>query len=131
MIIDRDKTNTSFTYYATAYTSQSLVSERSDYASVVGNACSKPLPEYPEENKNSLTTLTIFPNPFNPTTQVSYSLLEENYARLNIYNISGQKIAELVNQYQNAGEYKVSFGGYSLAGGILLRLTLFEQHFIT
>ncbi|MFA7710395.1 MAG: GLUG motif-containing protein [Candidatus Neomarinimicrobiota bacterium] len=57
-----------------------------------------------------------YPNPFNPTTTISYGLPEPGRVRMVIYNIYGQKIAELVNQTQNAGWYQTNWNGKNQSG---------------
>ena len=122
-------------YYATAKGSSSPESEASNIVQIKTDHAEKKQPEKPlkqdEVNKNNITALTIFPNPFNPSTQVFYSLLEENYVRLDVYNISGQKISQLVNKYQYPGEYSVSFDGYSMAGGIYFVRLQYSDQIIT
>ena len=52
-----------------------------------------------------------YPNPFNPETTIGYRLKEEGYVRLNVYDIKGELIEELVNEHKNAGYYEVRFNG--------------------
>lgn len=59
-----------------------------------------------------------FPNPFNPSTQISYVLAEADFVTLKIYNMSGREIRSLVNTYQRDGRYSVHFDGAGLASGI-------------
>lgn len=59
-----------------------------------------------------------YPNPFNPTTIISYSLPENNFVLLKIYNILGEETATLVNKKQNAGNYNVEFNGNDFSSGI-------------
>ncbi len=50
-----------------------------------------------------------YPNPFNPQTKISYRLKEGGYVKLYVYNIKGEIIEILVNQYQEGGYYEVEF----------------------
>ncbi len=58
-----------------------------------------------------------YPNPFNPTTIISYDLPKQEIVKINIYNILGERVAELVNQMQSAGIYKVNFDASHLSTG--------------
>ncbi len=59
-----------------------------------------------------------FPNPFNPSTVISYSLSENSYVSLKIYNSLGMEVATLVNSQQYSGVYSVGFDGSKLSTGI-------------
>jgi len=59
-----------------------------------------------------------YPNPFNPETIINYELRITNYVELNIYDISGQKVTNLVSENQRAGSYKVTWDGSGFAGGV-------------
>jgi hypothetical protein len=65
-----------------------------------------------------------YPNPFNPSTIISYRITTDGYVKLNIYDIKGEKITELVNEYQKPGYYEIKFSdnkkGEDLASGIYL-----------
>ncbi|NUN08888.1 MAG: T9SS type A sorting domain-containing protein [Ignavibacteriaceae bacterium] len=60
------------------------------------------------------------PNPFNPSTSISYSLPVESRVTLVIYSMSGEKVAELVNEVQPAGSYSVPFDASRLSSGTYL-----------
>ncbi len=53
--------------------------------------------------------LGAYPNPFNPSTEISYMLARNGNVKLTVYNLLGQTVATLVNQRQNAGQHRVVF----------------------
>ncbi|MBD3232599.1 MAG: S8 family serine peptidase [candidate division Zixibacteria bacterium] len=58
-----------------------------------------------------------YPNPFNPVTKIGYSLPTGADVRLVVYNLTGQRVAELVNEYQQAGNYEVKWDSRNDGGG--------------
>ncbi|MDO8549941.1 MAG: family 10 glycosylhydrolase [Ignavibacteria bacterium] len=61
-----------------------------------------------------------YPNPFNPTTTIKFSLPHAGYAKLKVYNLLGQEIAVLLNDYRNAGYHEIFFDASQLASGIYI-----------
>lgn len=61
-----------------------------------------------------------FPNPFNPTTIINYSLKTTGMVTIKVYNVLGQEVATLVNEVQNTGLHTVNFNASSLSSGIYL-----------
>jgi hypothetical protein len=59
-----------------------------------------------------------YPNPFNPATKISYSILKSSNVRLQVFDILGQKVAELVNEKQDMGNYSVDFDASKLTSGV-------------
>ena len=59
-----------------------------------------------------------FPNPFNPSTVIKFSLPEETNVTLKIYNLLGEKITELVNDKLEAGNYSYTWNAQSSASGV-------------
>jgi hypothetical protein len=59
-----------------------------------------------------------YPNPFNPSTVITYSIPASSNVVINVYNVIGELIKTLVNQYQEAGIYKVNFDARDLSNGI-------------
>ena len=61
-----------------------------------------------------------YPNPFNPTTRIQYALPEFTNVKIEIFNSLGQKLAELVNEQQNAGIHEITFKLEGLSTGVYL-----------
>jgi hypothetical protein len=61
-----------------------------------------------------------FPNPFNPTTQISYELAAAGPVRLTVYDVLGRKVASLVDGEEQAGSHQVRFDGTGLASGVYI-----------
>ena len=74
------------------------------------------------DNKNILNKEIIlyqnYPNPFNPTTTIKFALSQAGAVKVNIYNVRGGKIAEVVNGYKKAGYHTVEFDGSKFTSGI-------------
>ncbi len=61
-----------------------------------------------------------YPNPFNPSTKINYSIQTEGLVTLKVFNILGQEVATLVNDFQTAGAHTVNFDATKLSSGIYL-----------
>ncbi|MCH7516136.1 MAG: T9SS type A sorting domain-containing protein, partial [Bacteroidetes bacterium] len=61
-----------------------------------------------------------FPNPFNPSTQITYTLAKDSEVTLSIYDMLGTKVAELVNAKQTAGSYMINFNAKILSSGVYI-----------
>ena len=55
-----------------------------------------------------------FPNPFNPSTKINYTLPYDSKVILEVFNINGEKVVQLVNKEQSAGYYSVDFSSSSI-----------------
>ena len=61
-----------------------------------------------------------FPNPFNPSTMIQFSLPKDQMVSLNIYNINGQLVESLVNQTLKAGMHQVNWNATGFASGMYI-----------
>lgn len=59
-----------------------------------------------------------YPNPFNPSTVISYQLSVNSKVSLKVFDLLGNEVAELVNNWLEAGRYKATFNASSLSSGI-------------
>lgn len=59
-----------------------------------------------------------YPNPFNPTTNINFSIPKNQNVSLKVYDMMGREVAELVNQFMQAGEYKADFNASNLTSGV-------------
>lgn len=59
-----------------------------------------------------------WPNPFNPVTNLNYSIEESGHVKLAIYDITGRQVSQLVNENQNAGEHHLTWQADQFASGI-------------
>lgn len=69
------------------------------------------------ELENSLAN---FPNPFNPVTNISFSIKEAGHVNIKVFDLIGQQVAELVNEEKEAGSYQISFNASHLPSGIYI-----------
>ena len=106
--------STSFNYNGSLLTfaSISYQSECYDISSVEGNE------EIPEAYKLEQN----YPNPFNPNTKISWQSTVSGNQTLKVYDVLGNEVATLVDEYRDAGNYEVEFqssiGSRQLASGI-------------
>ena len=73
------------------------------------------------ENSSNPTNFKLYdnyPNPFNPSTSIRYSIPEGSFTSIKIYNSLGSEVATLVNETKSAGTYEVEFNASNLSSGI-------------
>lgn len=59
-----------------------------------------------------------YPNPFNPSTSIDFSIAEASVVKLGVYNLLGQEVKVLVNEFKEAGPHTVTFDASSLTSGV-------------
>ena len=76
----------------------------------------------------SLLQSEIFPNPFNQTTTVRYTLHQAADVQIEVYDTSGRLITSLLEGRQESGDHCIEFDGSKLASGIYLLRTNSAEH---
>ena len=72
-----------------------------------------------------------YPNPFNPGTTISYYLGSPGYVTITVYNLAGNAVTTLVEEFRSGGEHEVGFDGTGLPSGIYFyELLTGEKHAI-
>jgi len=69
-----------------------------------------------EKTPKALPVIHSYPNPFNPSTTIEFTLPESGFTTLSIYNISGQKVRELTADYMTAGTHSLTWDGRDGSG---------------
>lgn len=62
--------------------------------------------------------INAYPNPFNPTTKISFQIPETGYVSLKVYNSLGKEVADLVNEMKTEGKYTEIFDASNLSSGV-------------
>ncbi|MFQ5582901.1 MAG: FlgD immunoglobulin-like domain containing protein [Calditrichia bacterium] len=70
----------------------------------------------PDQVPNAYRLDANYPNPFNPSTTITYHLAKAGHTTLKIYNMVGQEVKTLVNENQAAGEFSVTWNGRDNSG---------------
>lgn len=74
----------------------------------------------PQTSPIQFTMDQNFPNPFNPVTNINYSLANNGNTRLTIIDALGRDVKTIVNEYKSAGSYTVKVNGADLSSGMYL-----------
>lgn len=73
-----------------------------------------------EENENpeQIVLHQNYPNPFNPSTKINFTLITEGLTILKIYDVNGQEVKSILNEYKQPGNYEVIFNADALGSGV-------------
>ncbi len=114
-----------FAYYVIAVDDNSFESPPSNLASTDG--------EYIGPNSNDLekeelanASLRSYPNPFNPSTTIKFTLRKKAEIKMRVFNTNGRQVKQLINGEKSAGSHQVKLSGDKLASGIYM--VHFEAH---
>ena len=69
---------------------------------------------------NRYSIKSIYPNPFNPITNITYGIPKYSYISISVYNLSGNKITSLINDFQNVGYNTIIWNASNFPSGIYL-----------
>ena len=98
-------TEKNYYYLITAFDNQGNQSAPSEQINVTITG----MTEHPPIGFDNYALLSNYPNPFNPSTIIPYRLKEAGYVKLYIYDMKGELVKILVNQWQDKGYYEVVF----------------------
>jgi plastocyanin len=75
-------------------------------------------PKRPAPASSAFALSQNYPNPFNPVTQIRFDLTRDGPAMLDVFNLMGQRVAQLVHAPLTAGSHTVSFDAGALPSGV-------------
>ncbi len=70
------------------------------------------------EQLKALELVNVFPNPFNPATTISFTIFSEAHVNLSVYDITGRKVAILVDHSMRAGRHSAVFNASDFTSGV-------------
>ena len=70
------------------------------------------------KQEQGFALLPNYPNPFNPSTTIRYTVPGPGHVRVRVFNVLGQLVSTLVDEVQTAGSRRVTFDGRGLASGV-------------
>ncbi len=82
------------------------------------------------DNINFNLDISCYPNPFNNSTNINYSVKNNGKIKIVAYNILGERIQILVDGYKEIGEYFIEFGNINIPSGIYFITLYYENNFI-
>jgi photosystem II stability/assembly factor-like uncharacterized protein len=104
-----------------------LYNDRTMYLAGAGGTWKRPRMYFTDVDNISLATLPQvaelyqnFPNPFNPTTSITYQIPSSTTVSIVVYDLLGREVATLVNEHKSAGTHQVQFHAEGLATGVYL-----------
>ena len=78
-----------------------------------------------------LSKISVFPNPFNNLTSITYSLNNTSEVEIHVYDMIGNKLKTIINKRMNIGNHKIEFSRNGLVPGIyILKLKISDNEYI-
>jgi len=66
---------------------------------------------YADNQLNKVRAISNYPNPFNPSTTIAFSIPETGRVRVSVYNVKGEKIKDLLNTEMTRGNHRLVWDG--------------------
>jgi len=82
----------------------------------------------PADDQHEFNLEQNYPNPFNSKTKINFWISEFGFVLFKVYDILGNEVATLVNEYKSAGKYEIEFDANDLAGGVYLYTMFIENY---
>lgn len=73
-----------------------------------------------DNTPNKFELFQNYPNPFNPITKIEFDIPASHQVNLSVYNLLGEKVVDLVNNFLEPGTYSVTFDGQNLSSGFYI-----------
>lgn len=99
---------------------------------VNGTFCGNPTEVETEDGLLMLTEYVLsqnYPNPFNPTTTIKYQIPVSAHVLLKVYDVLGNEVVTLADEYKPAGRYEVEFNAEGLSSGIYFYKLQVSEYF--
>lgn len=75
-------------------------------------------PEVNNDRPTGFNLLQNYPNPFNPSTRIGFTVAESGFVSIEVYDVSGRKVATVANRFYPAGSHFVNFDASNLSSGV-------------
>ena len=86
---------------------------------ILGNAINPQVLDYFDNSiASEFEIISVYPNPFNPTTNISYYINENANVEVSLFDLTGRRVETLENSFKQAGEYTVSWDASNHSSGI-------------
>ncbi|MBO6523122.1 MAG: S8 family peptidase [Balneolaceae bacterium] len=84
-----------------------------------------------QKKKSEVIDVDSYPNPFNPTSTIKFTLQQRTYVSVKVFDLLGREVAELVNGEKETGEYEVRFDASNLSSGVYIYQLQTNDNIIT
>jgi len=117
-----NRTSTTIYYYDyTAWIDMVVIPDKLNYSSGINS----------EANLINNTSLTAYPNPFNPNTTITFQMPDRENAELLIFDIRGRQVVEVFKGQLDKGMHSLEFDGSRLSSGVYYSVLRYGNEFVT